>query len=297
MEKKFIRYNSLDNYWNLEKTMSLYAREFDMERTRKWLVTEKIHGDNVCISNRYKEGPAFFTRNGNQLPPGHQEVLRSYNWTEFFKYYTDIDFAYGEMCGTGIQRGVTYGDTKRLFLFDIRNKDGTFVTDFNRPGVTKPDGFHYTPVFYDIQASYNVILKLSLRCMEYDVISKVYDEPDNVVEGFVLRCLSTPMLTDETRFVFKVKHPKFDEKVRGTKKKNKLEGVDFTPVIPYVNENRAHSAMSKFPGYKRHQIGDIMREIVTDVQTDMKKDGLKWDKVYSKYINKNISKFVVQGAA
>ena len=105
------------------------------------------------------------------------------------------------------------------------------------------------------------------------------------------------MLTDETRFVFKVKHPNFDEKIRGAKKKNKLEGVDFTPVSPYVNENRAHSAMSKFPGYKKHQIGDVMREIVTDVQTDMKKDGVKWDKVYSKYINKNVSKFVVQGAA
>ena len=297
MNKKFIRYNSLDNYWNLEKTMSLYARDFDMKCTRSWLVTEKIHGDNVCISNRYKDGPAFFTRNGNQLPYGHQEVLRSYNWTEFFKYYTDIDFAYGEIAGPGIQKGVTYSDEKRLYLFDIFNKDGTFVTDFNRRNVTKPEGFHYVPVFYDIQASYEMVLKLSLRCMEYDVISTICYEPGNILEGFVVRCLSTPMLTDETRFIFKVKHPKFDEKVRGAKKKNKLEGVDFSPVDPYVNENRANSAMSKFPGYRKHQIGDVMREIVEDIKTDMKKDGVKWDKVYSKYINKNVSKFVVQGAA
>lgn len=295
--KKFSRYNSLDNYWNLEKTMSLYARDLDKTITRAWLVTEKIHGSNVCISNRYKEGPAFFTRNGNQLPPGYQEVLRRYNWTEFFKYYTDIDFAYGEIAGPGIQKGVNYGDEKRLYLFDIRNKDGTFVTDFNRPGVTKPDGFHYAPVYYDFQASYEIVLKLSLRCMEYNVISKVYHEEGNIVEGFVVRCLSTPMLTDETRFVFKVVHPQFQEKIRGAKKKNKLEGVDFTPVIPYVNENRANSAMSKFPGYKKHQIGDVMREIVDDVKTDMKKDGVKWEKVYSKYINKNVSKFVVEGAA
>jgi hypothetical protein len=294
--KKFSRYNKLPNHWNLEKTMSLYARNFDKKITRTWLVTEKIHGSNVCISNRYKEGPAFFTRNGNQLPPEYQKVLRRYNWTDFFKYYTDIDFAYGEIAGPGIQKGVNYGDKKRLYLFDICYSDGTFVTDFNRPGVTKPDGFHYAPVFYDIQASYEMILKLSFKCMENGVISKIYHDTDNVVEGFVLRCLSTPMLTDETRFTLKVKHPKFDEKVRGAKKKNKLEGVDFSPVEPYVNENRANSAMSKFPGYRKHQIGDVMREIVDDVKQEMKDDGVKWEKVYSKYINKNVSKYVVQGA-
>lgn len=297
MNKKFEKYNSLENYWNLEKTMSLYAKDFNLDRTRTWLVTEKIHGSNVCISNKYKEGPAFFTRRGNQLPADYQEVLRGYDWEYFFKMHPSVDYAYGEIAGPGIQKGVNYGEKRKLYLFDIKTEDGEYITNFNRPTYyTRLDGFDYVPIVYDVQGSYNMIKKLCIGLMNYDLISRIHHEEGNIAEGVVVRCISMPMLTDETRFIYKVKHPRFDEKVRG-EKKNKLEGVDFSPVEPYVNENRAISAMSKFPGYKKHQIGDVMREIVEDVKQEMKKDGLKWDKVYSKFINKNVSQYVVRGVS
>jgi ATP-dependent RNA circularization protein (DNA/RNA ligase family) len=110
---KFIRYSKLENWWNLEKTMSLYARDFNLGRTRTWLITEKLDGYNVCISNRYKEGPAVFSRNGNQLQPGHQELVKEYDWEKFFAFYPDVDFAYGEFAGPGIQKRVEYEEEKK----------------------------------------------------------------------------------------------------------------------------------------------------------------------------------------
>ena len=293
---KFIRYGSLDNWWNLEKTMSLYARDFNLGRTRTWLITEKMDGYNVCISNRYKEGAAVFSRNGNQLQPGHQEICKAYDWEKFFAFYPDIDFAYGEFAGPGIQKRVEYEEEKKLYLFDIADKDGNFSPNFNRPAYPKPEGFDYVPVFYDIMGPYDRIKKLCIDTIEAGFLSMFTEKEGNTAEGFVVRCVSNPMLTAETRFVYKVKHSKFDEKSGGGKKKNKLEGVDFSPVEPYVNENRAVSAMSKFPGYRKHQIGDVMREIVDDIKKEMKQDGVKWDKVYTKFINKNCSQFVVRGA-
>jgi hypothetical protein len=296
VNKKFIRYSDLDNWWNLEKTMSLYARDFELGRTRTWLITEKIDGYNVCISNLYKEGPAVFSRNGNQLQPGHQAIIKSYDWKRFFEFYPHIDFAYGEFAGPGIQNRVKYEEEKKLYLFDIFDKDGNFDPNFNRPAYSKPEGFDYSPVFYDIMGPYERIKELCIKSIEGGMLSILNQEEGNTLEGLVVRCVSTPMLTSETRFVYKVKHEKFEEKNRG-EKKNKLADVDFSPVEPYVNENRAISAMSKFPGYKKHQIGDVMREIVEDVKKEMKKDGVKWDKVYTKFINKNCSQFVVRGAA
>ena len=101
-----------------------------------------------------------------------------------------------------------------------------------------------------------------------------------------------PMLTKETRFIFKVKHPKFDEKIRA-RRERKIDETDYSIVDQYINENRVQSAISKFPGYKRHQIGDVMLEIIRDIQEDMKKDGHRWNKKFQKRITRFAQKTVV----
>ena len=292
MINKFIRYNSLENYWNLERVMEKYAPDFDKTESHHWLITEKIHGSNVCISNMYKEGPAFFTRNGNQLAANYQSVLKSYDWEWLFVTYPSLKFVYGEIAGPKIQRGVDYGDEKKLYIFDY--SDGEKYIRIPKEEM----GFDYAPIWFLAYPvwSYNDIVSHLLKFLDTDPCTQINPKEDNVVEGFVVKCVSMPMLTQETRFAFKVKHPKFDEKVRGPKKERKFDDTDYDTVDQYINDNRVQSALSKFPGYKKHQIGDVMRELVNDVREDMKKDGHRWDKKFQKRINSFAQKTVVRGA-
>lgn len=272
--------------------MDKYAPDFDRFAPQHWLVTEKIHGSNVCISNMYKEGPAFFTRNGNQLPSNYQTILKSYDWERLFKTYPALKFVYGEIAGPKIQKGVDYGDEKKLYIFDY--SDGEDFVRIHKHEV----GFDYAPIWFLAYPvwSYNDIVNHLKTFLETDPHTQINPDPeDNVIEGFVVKCISMPMLTNETRFIFKVKHPKFDEKVRG-KKERKFDDTDYDTVDQYINENRVQSALSKFPGYRKHQIGDVMREIVNDVKEDMKKDGHRWDKKFQKRINAFAQKTVVGGA-
>lgn len=289
---KFKRYSDLENYWNLEKIMERYNPDFDRDMPHFWHVTEKIHGSNVCVSNMYKEGPAFFTRNGNQLPADYQEVLKKYDWEFLFRLYPGLKFIYGEIAGPRIQKGVNYGDERKLYIFDYH--DGEEYLRIPR----QEEGFDYVPVWYTpiTKISYNDFLTWILDRLNHDPVSALNPDKGNVVEGFVVKCVSMPMLTKETRFIFKVKHPKFEERVRGPKKEKKFDDIDYTIVDQYINENRIMSAMSKYPGFRKHQIGDVMREIVQDVEKDMKKDGYRWDKKYGKRIAAFAQKTVVQGA-
>ncbi len=294
LSNKFVRYDSLENYWNLEKIMEKYAPYFDRSRDEHhWQVVEKIHGSNVCISNMYKEGVAFFTRNGNQLPANYQTVLKKYPWERLFDKYPTLKFVYGEIAGPAIQKGVDYGDDKKLYIFDYFDGE-----KFSRIPLFER-GFDYAPLLLEQVASkntYDDTLTDVLGYLNTDPVSQINPKEDNVVEGYVVRCLSMPMLTDDTRFVFKVKHPKFDEKVKGSPKERKFDDTDYTIVDQYINENRVQSALSKFPGYKKHQIGDVMREIAKDVEEDMKKDGHRWNKKFGKRIARFAQKIVVMGA-
>ena len=273
--------------------MEKYAPHFDRSNDpHHWQITEKIHGSNVCISNMYKEGPAFFTRNGNQLPADYQTVLRKYDWEWLFAQYPALKFIYGEIAGPKIQKGVDYGDERKLYIFDYSDgEDYLRIPKFE-------DGFDYVPPLLEQVASrdtYDDILTDILGYLKTDPVSQINPIEGNVVEGFVVKCLSMPMLTKETRFIFKVKHPKFDEKIK-ERKERASDDTDYSVVDQYINDNRIMSAMSKFPGYRRHQIGDVMREIVEDVKEDMKKDGHRWNKKFQKRITKFAQKTVVQGA-
>jgi hypothetical protein len=285
---KFIRYNSLENYWYLEKIME-YCHSTIRTEPLYWHVTEKIHGSNVCISNMYKEGPAFFTRNGNQLPADYQEVLRKYDWEWLFKQYPGLKFVYGEIAGPKIQKGVDYGDERKLYIFDYSNGESYLRIP------KQEEGFDYAPGFTIAPVSYNDFIEWIIDRLEHDPISTINPTKGNVIEGFVVKCVSMPMLTKETRFIFKVKHPRFEEKIK-TKKEKKFDDTDYDLVDQYINENRVASAISKFPGYNKQQIGDVLREIVKDVEEDMKKDGHRWNKKYAKRITSFAQKTVVQGA-
>lgn len=290
---KFVKYNSLENYWNLEKIMDKYAPHFDrFKDTHHWHITEKLHGSNVCISNMYKEGPAFFTRNGNQLPPNYQTVLKEYDWEYLFRLYPKLKFVYGEIVGPKIQKGVDYGDKKKLYIFDYSDGE-TYI-----PIHKQEREFDYAPIWFTPirKLTYDQIVKHLLQVLSEDPLTSLNPNPGNVLEGFVVRCVSMPMLTNETRFIFKVKHPNFDEKIRESGKERKVDDTDYSVVDQYINDNRVESAMSKFLGYKKHQIGDVMREVIADVQADMKKDGHRWNKKFQKRITKFAQKAVVEGA-
>ena len=93
-----------------------------------------------------------------------------------------------------------------------------------------------------------------------------------------------------------MKHPKFNEKSRGSKRIKKIDEMDYTTVDQYINNNRIESARSKYPGYSRSQIADVMREVVNDVKMDLEKDGHTWNKLYAKRVTRFAQNTVVEGA-
>jgi len=301
--KKFVRFSEVENPPYILKTIEKYVPDFDPSvDVELWEITEKIHGSNVCVSNRYKEGPAFFSRNGHQLPADYQKIMKSYNWKAFFEQNPGIDFVYGEIAGHKIQKGVDYGE-RAFYIFDMKNKEGNYLPEINifywytnDPEQQDFRQFQYAPILKRLKGTLDDALEWCFANLEENPVSWINPTEGNVVEGFVIRCVSRPRLTMNNRFIVKVKHPKFEEKIRKSKKKKKVDDFDYSPVEPYVNENRAQSAMSKFPGYKRSKIGDVLREIIRDIEEAMKKDGLKFEKQYCKYINKQLSKIVVNGA-
>jgi len=298
-DKKFVRFSEIENYKYIPKIVDKYTDDIDLANdVEEFHISEKIHGSSICISNKYKDGPRYFTRNGHLLPTKYKEVMDGYDWKSFFDLNTDIDFAYGEIAGQGIQKGVDYGD-KAFYIFDFKDNEGKYHTfqyyTIDIASEFKP--FQYAPVHSIVKTTFNKLVETLTASLEGDqtkIVSFINPIEGNIIEGYVVRCLSRPKLTGLSRYIFKIKHQNFDEMVRKPKNKKPRIEYDYSDIDPYINENRIQSAMSKFPGYTKKLIGDVMREIVLDVKKDSAKDDIVWEKHYSKYINKQVQKTVIK---
>lgn len=90
---------------------------------------------------------------------------------------------------------------------------------------------------------------------------------ENFAEGIVIRPYRFDlMVSDCDRFIIKSKHEKFGERnVKGVP-----QIADSINIKPYINENRVHSALSKYPANPNY--GDIIKEVFADIFSDYEKD-------------------------
>jgi Rnl2 family RNA ligase len=272
----------------MTKLLDKYYPNFDKDEKYSWVVSEKLHGSNICISNN--DGDVnYFSRNGHPLPTNYVEVLNEYNWKLLFEYNPSA-FVYGEIVGKGIQKGVDYGEKKRLFIFDYSTEDGKYSF---RSSV--PHGFNHVPSRNVYRTSYNELIDETLKKLKTNPVTALNPVEGNTIEGDVIKCSDLPYLSEHHRFIFKVKHENFNEK-KQAKKTPIVDYTDYTILDSYITENRVESAMSKYPEYTKKDIGRILKEICDDIKQEMKKDGIEWCKPYGKYINNKSHKKVVQEA-
>ena len=314
---EFKRYPSIESLRNICKLIEKYNPDFDENQKMDWIVSEKLQGANVCVSIDEDGEMDLYSRNGNPLPDGYVSVIRE--TVDFlisdYKFPDNLKMCiYGEIIGPGIQKGVDYGEEKQFRIFDAYNvRDNVWAHKWDMLRCIKPRRFineftsqeiflseYIPPSSKLIDKSFNDVRTLVSGRLCQNPNSLVIEKENNVIEGFVVECATMQYITNHTRFKFKMVHPQFRERLKSSSIQRKLEADkvknDYTIVDEYINENRAQSAISKYPGYTRKQIGDVMKEIVSDVKEDMEKDGKEWHKHYGRRISDFSKKIVVQEA-
>jgi ATP-dependent RNA circularization protein (DNA/RNA ligase family) len=95
---------------------------------KNWLVTEKIHGENVRIM--MIDGEMFYrgrTDNSQVRPSAYEFLKDTFPLDKMQNVFNHVDTVvlYGELCGAKINGGKAYSNDFRIVLFDVLVMDET----------------------------------------------------------------------------------------------------------------------------------------------------------------------------
>lgn len=130
----FRKYPSLTNHY-MEADLARFLRIYEDDLSGlKWHVGEKIHGANISFLFQPGQNPVkFFSRNQEigktecQAPVsfyGAHELLcetaRKMSWVQNYCDNHNVSArTYGELFGASVQKGVDYGNVKRILFYDV----------------------------------------------------------------------------------------------------------------------------------------------------------------------------------
>ena len=264
-----------------EKDLKSLARE-------DWIVTEKVHGANFSFI--YEDNQLQYAKRKELLAWsddffGFQLVVEEiehklYNLFESIKANHPFKkcTVYGELFGgsyphsevrpdkrvSAIQTGVYYSPTIRFYAFDIAlepadSTDYRYYLDYN----TATELFETCDLFYAKPLFTGKLHKALKFDIAFDsTLPKCLGLPpieDNLVEGVVVKPLSSPMVSTDKGFVrpiLKIKNKKFSEEHKFHEarkwsfipdKPSKKDELDFLlpELIRFVTLNRLHNTISK----------------------------------------------------
>lgn len=123
----FRKYPSLTNHYmefDLKRFCGIYEEEME---DLQWHVGEKIHGANISILFRPNETPRYFSRNQDitdEMFYGAGEVFEATRVKmQPVQQYVDMSLDtvrhFGELFGASVQKGVDYGNVKRILFYDV----------------------------------------------------------------------------------------------------------------------------------------------------------------------------------
>lgn len=293
---EFKKYNDIENSYR-QKFIERFKERYPEINNIKFVALEKLNGANFQIALNsddinYCTRKRILDSNSNFYQ--WQNAIKKLNLNKLIEFTKNINAEvrlYGELFGTGVNKGVKYQDEKLIKFFDI-NVNGVYydfttfeklMNDFDLPIVPVVDR--------------NITLKELLDYEVETLNSKILNIPQNVAEGIVGRPLHEEIFVGYDRFILKKKSKKFKENSKKNHKKPKPVDplVDFWKplVLEYVTETRLNGLYSKmglieFP----KQIGEYIKEYILDVRKDFIKDHPEYEKVgLTKKQDKNIFNF------
>lgn len=256
-----------------------FLREFPELEDESFVVTEKLHGSSVQVffspNEPWKVGKrTAFLAEGEKFF-GIHEVLPEYELI-FHRIRGIVDHyggdfslrLFGELCGPGIQKGVNYGDKKKLFFF------GYMFNDFLQPWVALVS-FSLKCGFHNYLVPQVDLVKGLDKAIAYDTEfpSRLNPIEGNICEGIVIQPFrSVYTNAGGKRFLLKKKNEKFMEKAK--EKKPPSPGDPEVQRLNaefrlYITDNRLQGIFSKHGEIEEpQQIGEYIRLMLNDAKED-----------------------------
>lgn len=324
MEREFKKYCSIENSY-MEKFIDKIKT--NTPKDSRWMVTEKIHGCNCQIT--YDGDTVVFGKRNGFVEEGDkfyniEKVLEPYKENikkmfEYIKQEVDIQTLtiFGELFGghyphpnvepdrnaSKVQKGVYYHPSNRFMAFDICLDNSIYLCGKDFVNLCEQFNLPTVPV---LRTNIDFDQALSYPNNGQSLVNVRYLLPkieDNIMEGVVIRgwdkdYYATPL----SRAILKNKNDRFKE-VSHEPKQNKQQNIPeelqaiIDKILCYVTPQRATNVISHFGQVKMSDMGNIIKEMYTDVIQDFEKENNDLNTVEKadlKIINKQINNAVVK---
>jgi Rnl2 family RNA ligase len=307
----FRKYPSLTNHY-MEKDLARFRRIYakEIESGCRWQVTEKLHGANTSIFWDRLEPVKYFSRNQEITDSGfygadelYHDTIQRMEAIHHFSIAEACDVRlFGELFGASVQKGVDYGNKKRLKFYDlvINNKQ---MPPKNLDILMKNLGLmHYLPYCYGVFDTLDEALAVNIERNTPECPDK-HEPGENPIEGVVIKPYDI-VLEDMngSLFYIKKKGDKFKEKQ--SVKKAKKAAVQSAEVekwketfLAYIHEERLESVFSKEGRIEDiRDIGKFIGKIHADALETFEREEPDFPETFSKSEKKyifNSSKHIV----
>lgn len=302
----FKKYPSIENNYQ-EKWINQFCDKFGNALTQsKYIITEKIHGANIQLIF-VPNDPEYRIASRQQLTDRNfynvGEVLdkMDLSWLhDIANKHESIIRVYGEVFGPGIQKGVNYGNEKRLLFFDMRI--GEYLC-------TQERFFEYFKDAKELTVPVVGMVNSLAEALAFDTQfnSVLNDIEDNECEGIVIKPFKDVFHNNAgALFYIKKKNTKFAEKEKRKPRKPRPEWSDEVNTLrelflAYLNEERLESVFSKEGRITdRKDIGRYIGYMMKDATDTFKKeenlDELELTKEELKYImsvDRKVSQWII----
>lgn len=276
----FKKYRSIENSYRA-KFIQRFVEEYPELLTCEYILVEKCHGSNLSFylspNQPYKVGKRkSFLEEGTKFC-GVWDVITDYTdvLESLQKYVDDTQQTvrlFGELYGPGIQKGVNYGNRKRIGFFDV------MVDDVMLPPIEFFDFADEHGFIDDVLPMVGIVQGLQ-AALDYDTEFPTLINPvdDNICEGVVIKPYHKVYYDRLGRqFCLKKKNEKFMEKVSPPKPPRK-EDPELTRLNlafrEYITDARVQSVFSKEGEIEEmSQIGQYIRLVIQDAKEDFLKD-------------------------
>lgn len=308
---EFKIYSSLENHHNGKFISKI--RELALD-SGEWVAREKIHGTNFSviitpdsITPCKRSGPILPSENFFGYEIIMKRYAKSFEAIQNFSKASGINYQiFGEFAGSGIQKGVDYGE-KDFYVFDILVMtedvraylpDSPVAADiefgFSMQEFVNNFGLKIAPLIG--RGTFEELIKLP---NDFQIIVNRYNEAlndtklanehvwlleegtDNIAEGYVLKPNRPAWLPNGARVAIKCKNSKFSEKAKSDKliqPPKELSPIDADILMKfseYATWNRVSNVISKWGEVSAKDFGKVLGLTMQDIFVEAEREGLE----------------------
>jgi len=276
---EFKKYLEIENSYHA-KNIQRFLAKFPELMFETYVIQEKLHGCNICLIFTPNEGMLVCSRNKildpdesffdvwNTLKKYEEELRAIQQYVDTTKTIMRV---FGELVGSGINKGVDYMDEKFIRFFDIYIDDKLIapihsMTLLDNIGVT-----HMIVPIIGIVPSLQEALSFSC-----EFPTKINPKEGNICEGIVIKSYHNVFISPVGEvFYLKKKNEKFKEKQHEPKPIMELDEFDNWNNVfrTYITHNRVESTYSKMGIISENkQLVEYIKVILDDARKDFLKD-------------------------